>query len=301
MKFGITMPNSWGIEDPQQALALGPLAEDLGFDSVWVMEHVFNTGFIKDRLGDGNYYHPLATLTYMAATTKKVMLGTSVLVLPYHNAIQLAKFAATLDQMSAGRLVLGVGAGALQVEFEALGVPMKGRGAWTNDCIRMMKELWTNPVPSYQSRRWNFSGNYFSPKPVQKPHIPLWVGGSSPAALRRAASLGDGWHPSGISPEEFAIGRQELIRLAADAGRDANQMDLSARIELDVPGDDSVRRAGDRRAALPGGEPGRMAAIIKAYEDVGVEHVILSTNTGNVADLTRQLETVAKDVIPQFK
>ena len=130
MKFGITMPNSWGIEDPQQALAFGPLAEDLGFDSVWVMEHVFNTGFIKERLKDGHYYHPLATLTYMAATTKKVLLGTSVLVLPYHNAIQLAKFAATLDQMSAGRLVLGIGAGALQVEFEALGVPMKGRGAW---------------------------------------------------------------------------------------------------------------------------------------------------------------------------
>ena len=168
MKFGITMPHGFGIEDPQQALSFGPLAEDLGFDSVWVMEHVFNIDFIKERLQDKPYYHPLATLTYMAATTKKVLLGTSVLVLPYHNAIQLAKFAATLDQMSAGRLVLGVGAGGLQVEFEALGIPMKGRGAWTNDCMRMMKELWTTPLPSHQSRRWNFSNNYFSPKPVQK-------------------------------------------------------------------------------------------------------------------------------------
>ena len=155
--------------------SIGTSVEDLGFDSVWVMEHVFNTGYIKERLQDRHYYHPLATLTYMAATTKKLQLGTSVLVLPYHNAFQLAKFAATLDQMSNGRLVLGVGVGALQVEFEALGIPMRGRGAWTNDCIRMMKELWTNPMPSYHSRRWNFSGSYFSPKPVQKPHVPLWV------------------------------------------------------------------------------------------------------------------------------
>ena len=194
MKFGITIPNSWGIDDPQQMLAFGPLAEDLGFDSVWVMEHLFNTGFIKERLQNGPYYHPMATLTYLAATTKKVLLGTSVLVLPYHDAIQLAKHAATLDQMSGGRLILGVGAGALQVECEALGIPMRGRSSWTDDCIKMMKELWTNPVPSYQSRRWNFSDNYFSPKPVQKPHIPLWAGGSSPGALRRAAT----WEMVGI-------------------------------------------------------------------------------------------------------
>ena len=300
MKFGITMPNSWGIEDPQEALAFGPLAEDLGFDSVWVMEHVFNTGFIKERLQDRHYYHPMATLTFMAATTKKVQLGTSVLVLPYHNAIQLAKFAATLDQMSAGRLLLGVGAGALEVEFNALGIPMKGRGAWTNDCIRMMKELWTSHVPTYQSSRWNFSDNYFSPKPVQKPHIPLWVGGSSPAAFRRAATLGDGWHPSGISTEQFTMGRQEIGELAAAAGRDASQLDLSVRIEVDVPGDDSVRRADPQRTSLPGDDPGRIAAGIKAFEDVGAEHVILSTNTGNVANLTRQMEVIARDVFPQF-
>ena len=300
MKFGITMPNSWGIEDPQQALAFGPLAEDLGFDSVWVMEHVFNTGFIKERLQDRHYYHPLATLTYMAATTKKVQLGTSVLVLPYHNAIQLAKFAATLDQMSNGRLVLGVGAGALQVEFDALGIPIRGRGAWTNDCIRMMKELWTNPMPSYHSRRWKFSGNYFSPKPVQKPHVPLWVGGSSPAALRRAATLGDGWHPSGISPEEFTIGRQEIGELAAKAGRDANQMNMSIRLEVDVPGDDSVRPGNAHRTSFPGDDPQRIAAGIDAFQNVGAEHAVISLNTGNVANLKRQMEVIARDVIPQF-
>ena len=99
MKIGVTIPNNWGVEDPQQVLALGPVAEELGFDSLWVMDHLFNTGYIRERLEDKPYYHPLGTLTYLAATTKRVTLGTSVLVLPYHNPVELAKYAATLDQM----------------------------------------------------------------------------------------------------------------------------------------------------------------------------------------------------------
>ena len=180
MKFGVTIPNNWGVEDPQQVLAMGPAAEDLGYDSLWVMDHLFNTGYIRERLDDKPYYHPLATLSYLAATTKRVLLGTSVLVLPYHNPVELAKYTASLDQMSGGRLILGVGVGAMTEEFEALGISMRQRGSLTNECITIMKELWTNHDPSYHSRRWDFSGLRFSPKPLQKPHIPLLIGGSSP-------------------------------------------------------------------------------------------------------------------------
>ena len=193
MKFGVTIPNNWGIDDPQQVLAFGPLAEELGYDSVWVMDHLFNTGYIQERLQDKPYYHPLGTLFYLAATTKKVLLGTSVLVLPYHNPVELAKYTASLDQMSGGRVTLGVGVGAMTEEFQALGIPMRQRASLTNECINLMRELWSSPSPSYHSRRWDFSDLYFSPKPVQKPHIPIWVGGSSPGALQRAATLGDGW------------------------------------------------------------------------------------------------------------
>ena len=91
MKIGVTIPNNWGVEDPQQVLALGPLAEDLGFDSLWVMDHLFNTGYIRERLEDKPYYHPLGKLTFRSATTKSISLGTSVLVLPYHNPVELAK------------------------------------------------------------------------------------------------------------------------------------------------------------------------------------------------------------------
>src|SRR5690348_5091109 len=110
MKFGVTIPNSWGVADVQQVIALGRLAEELGYDSVWTMDHLLNIGFVRARLDDRPYYHPLATLTYLRAVTTRLSLGTSVLVLPYHNPIELANYPATLDHFSNGRLILGVGA-----------------------------------------------------------------------------------------------------------------------------------------------------------------------------------------------
>ena len=213
MKIGVTIPNNWGIEDPQQVLEFGPLAENLGYDSVWVMDHLFNTGYIRERLDGKPYYHPMSTLSYLAATTSKVTLGTSVLVLPYHNPVELAKYAATLDQIPRGRVTLGVGVGAMTEEFEALGISMRQRGFLTNECMDIMKELWSSQMPRYQSKRWNFSDLYFSPKPVQAT-IPLWVGGSSAGAIKRTALRGDGWHPTGLSPEGYALGKQEITNAA---------------------------------------------------------------------------------------
>lgn len=140
-QFGVTIPNNWGVENPHDVLALGPQAEQMGYDSLWVMDHLFNVGYIRERLDDRPYYHPMAMLSYMSSTTERVALGTSVLVLPYHNPVELAKYAATLDRISGGRVVLGVGAGAMTEEFEALGVPMRERGSLTNESIAIMREL----------------------------------------------------------------------------------------------------------------------------------------------------------------
>ncbi|HJN87492.1 MAG: LLM class F420-dependent oxidoreductase [Dehalococcoidia bacterium] len=300
MKFGVSVPNNWGVEDPHQVLALGPMVEGLGFDSLWVMDHLFNNGYIGRRLADKPYYHPLCTLSYLAATTKKVLLGTSVLVLPYHNPIELAKYAATLDQISGGRVTLGVGVGAMVEEFEALGIPLRQRGSLTDESIAIMKELWTSPRPSYHSRRWNFSDLYFSPKPVQKPHIPLWIGGSSPGALRRAASAGDGWHPSGITPEAFSLGRREVLDLAAAAGRDPGSITMSVRFEVEVHDGPSSERAVDR-ARVSGGDPGAIIGAIEAYQAAGVEHVILAHNSGDIPAITTLVERIARHVIPHFR
>ena len=300
MKFGVTIPNNWGIEDPQQVLAFGPLAEELGYDSVWVMDHLFNDGYIRERLDGKPYYNPLATLSYLAATTKNVLLGTSVLVLPYHNPIELAKYTATLDQMSGGRVTLGVGVGAMTEEFNALGISMKRRGSLTNECIAIMKELWTKEDPSYHSRRWNFSNLKFSPKPLQKPHIPIWVGGASPGALQRAATMGAGWHPSGVVAEDYSISRRNIQERAMAAGRDPESLTWSARVEVEAHGAPSSDRAASR-ARISGSNVDQMIAGIAAYQTAGVEHVVLALNTGEVARITDLMETISQRVIPEFR
>ena len=299
-QFGVTVPNNWGVPDPQDVLRMGPEAERMGYDSIWVMDHLFNTGYIRDRLEDRPYYHPMAMLSYMSATTSRVRLGTSVLVLPYHNPVELAKYAATLDQMSAGRLTLGIGVGAMAEEFDALGIRMRGRGAVTNESISLMRELWTKTLPEFHSRNWDFSDLYFSPKPVQQPYIPLWVGGSSARALRRVARLGDGWHPSGLSAEEFANGRREIEALARREGRSLADIIMSARIEVEVHGSPPGRRT-PVRARLPGDDMGAIRAGLEAYANAGVEHFVLALNSGDVAALSRLMGRISDEVIPDFK
>lgn len=299
MEFGVTIPNNWGVEDPKQVLALGPLAETMGYDSVWVMDHLFNTGYIRERLEDRPYYHPMATLSYLAATTQRVSLGTSVLVLPYHNPVELAKYTATLDQMSSGRVILGVGVGAMTEEFQALGIPMRQRGSLTNEAIAVMKELWTNHSPSYQSSRWDFSDLRFSPKPSQTPHIPLWIAGSSRGALRRTATMGDGWHPTGVSPEDFALGRKEIAEIAAAAGRDVSAITMSARIEVEVEGGPPSERTASR-ARIPGDDHGSMRASIEAYRVAGVDHIVLAPNSGDTVRLREIMANIAEHVLPHF-
>jgi len=300
MQIGVTVPNNWGIEDPKEVLAIGPLAEDLGFDSLWVMDHLFNTGYIRERLEDRPYYHPMSTLSYLAATTSRIMLGTSVLVLPYHNPVELAKYAATLDQISGGRVTLGVGVGAMTEEFQALGIPMRQRGSLTDECIAVMKELWTSANPSYHSDRWNFDNLLFSPKPLQKPHIPLWIGGSSPGALRRTATSGDGWHPTGLSPEDYSLGRLDISQQATAAGRDASALTMSMRIEVEVKGGPSSSRAASL-VRMPGDDPGQMIAALEAYQNSGVDHAVLAMNSSDIPSIKTLMERISRDVIPHIK
>jgi probable F420-dependent oxidoreductase len=283
MKIGVTIPNSWGVEDVSEVIRLGRLAEELGYASVWTMDHLFNIGFVRTRLDDKPYYHPLGILTFLAASTSRIALGTSVMVLPYHNPVELAKYAATLDQLSKGRLILGVGAGAMVEEFEALGVPLQQRGSLTNEAIRVMKELWTNHEPSYHSQRWSFGDLRFAPTPYQKPHMPLWVGGASPGAKRRAALLGTGWHPNGVPADEYRAGADEVRDMASAAGRDPNAIEMSLR--LNVTGEL---------------DPQRVVDTLRAYEDAGVSHVCLALESGDVAKLEDTMRRVAADVSPAF-
>jgi len=284
MRIGVSLLNNWGIEDAQAMVGLASRAEELGFDSVWVHDHVFNVGHVFDRIGGRPYYEPLTLLSFVAARTARVRLGTSVLVLPYHNPIRLAKAAATLDVLSGGRLILGVGVGAIENEMEAMGSPFKERGAFTDEAIAVMRTLWTEEDPRFVGTYSRFTGMKFSPKPRQTPSIPVVVGGVSRAAIRRAARLGDGWQPLGLSPEALGQGMAALREELRACGRDAASVPVS--ITASTP----------RRHAL-GTEPAEIARNAKAYAALGVETLVISATTSDPREARSVMDMVARTVL----
>ena len=285
MKIGFSLLNNWGIDDAQALVGLAVRAEELGLDSVWVHDHVFNVGHVSDRIGGRPYYEPMTLLSFVAARTTRVRLGTSVLVLPYHNPIRLAKAAATLDVLSGGRLILGVGVGAIEQEMLAMGNAFTERGAFSDEAIAVMRELWTQEDPRFDGKYSRFSGMKCSPKPVQKPSIPVVIGGLSPAAIRRAARLGDGWQPIGLSPEALGEAMAALREQAHGHGRDAAAIPVSITLGIGPPG--------ERRRHALGTEPAEIARNAQAYADLGVDTLVISANTSDPGQARRTLEMVA--------
>ena len=296
MKLGITLPNSWGVDTPDQAVDVGILAEDRGFDSVWVMDHLLNIGFVRERLEGRPYWHSLATLTALSVQTSKVLLGTSVLVLPYHDPVEIAKYVATLDHFSRGRVVLGVGAGGLESEFRALGIPTSQRGRLTDESIKVMRELWTSDEPSYEGARWDFTGALFSPKPYQGRRLPIWVGGSSPGAKRRAARLGDAWHPNAGSPSAFAEQAEGMRALAEQNGRDPGSLQMTFRLSVDAS-----RHSSGWRPSVGGSESAaEVTELLNHYREVGVEHLVLALDFGDLEAITDVVEFIASEIKPHL-
>ena len=292
MNIGFSLSNNQGLTDVQDVVRVAARAEQLGYDSVWASDHVFNVSYVYERIGRRPYYDPLTILAFAAAQTERVTLGTSVLVLPYHNPMRLAKQAATLDQLSGGRLALGVGVGVIDAELEAMGVPFGERGAYTDESIRIMKTLWSDDNPQHAGRFFRFSDMAFSPRPVRPEGIPLLIGGISRAAIRRAARHGDGWHPTAMPPEELAQGIRYLGEQAAQAGRDPASIPVS----VSVP--------------LQGGRPGRftlgteaaeMRANAQAYADIGVSRIVVSPYSGDPAEVFPAMELIAAEVMPALR
>ena len=294
MKFGYVTPQNWGIEDPQDVVDLAVKAEELGYNSVWVNHHILNVGYIHDRLEDRPYYDALTTLTWVAALTERVRLGTTVLVLPYLNPLVLAKAVATLDVMSGGRVTLGVGVGMLQEENEALGSDFSTRGAYADESIEIMRELWTSDDPQYSGRFFEFGGGFkFSPKPAQKP-LPILIGGMSRAAMRRSARLGDGWHPNSGSIHEMGARFETLKKMWREHGRDPDDMQLVVRCEMDV-----LDTASDNADTPMIGTPDQLAQAISEYERLGVSEIVLGISTNDLDRIRRIQESFAEKVMPR--
>jgi probable F420-dependent oxidoreductase len=190
MKAGFGIPNNQGVENPNDLVALAVKAERVGFSSIWVREHLFYATYVAERLGERPYHDALTILTAIACATQTVRLGTSVLVLPWHDPARLGKMNATLDQLSGGRVDLGVGVAVTRDEFENLGVDFATRGKRTDEILGALQALWTQDTTEFSGEFYHYSGLKFSPKPLQTPHPPLLIGGASAAAHRRPPPRG---------------------------------------------------------------------------------------------------------------
>ncbi len=296
MEYGFYLPNSGASVEPGALAGIAKLGDRLGFFCMVMPDHILQpnqvdstypyslTGDIlaAGQSGDGEWPEQITTLAYLAGITERIRLVTSVMIIPYRNPILTAKMLATLDMLSKGRLILGAGVGWMEEEFELLDTPpFAERGAVTDEYLRAFIELWTKDDPKFEGKYVNFSGITFLPKPVQKPYPPIWIGGQSKPAIRRAARIGNAWHPVGaipatpLEPEELAENLVTLREYAEKAGRDPSEIQVAVKAPLY----DSGNSGGPRRRFT--GSADEVRQDVQTYADVGVTHLIFDFRTAD--------------------
>jgi probable F420-dependent oxidoreductase len=298
MDFGVWIPNCRHLATPDVIRSTAIRAEQLGYDSVWVSDHVVVPHANVVNFGE-TIFDPLVTLGVVAGATSRVRLGTTVLIVPYRNAVVTAKMIASLDALSGGRFVFGVGAGWVAAESAALGVPFAERGAMTDEYLRAMQELWTSREPTFAGKYTQFSGLVFEPKPSQKPHPPIWVGGHSRAALRRTAQFGAAWHPINRPPAELRAGCAELARLCQARGRSTPPA-LTLRNDIRILRPGQTAPASTHAGRVLAGEPAALIDQLRELADCGVEHLVLEFLAADGRELDAQMTGFAERVRPRL-
>jgi probable F420-dependent oxidoreductase len=297
--------------DPERMRALALAADRLGLHSVWVPDHVVipvgaqspypyaepGTRFDVARLQVT--YDPLATLPYLAGLTERVRLGVSVLVVPYRNPLVVAKWLASLDQLSGGRLLIGIGVGWLAEEFEALGQPrFVDRGAITDEYLEIWKTLWSEPVAQFTGQHYRFGPVLAGPRPRQIPHPPIHVGGNSRAALRRVLRVGAGWHLTRLAPEAVASRVTALRSALVEARRPPDQILVSVRVGLDLRSD----AGSSGRAAWVAGDTDTVVRAFSRYEAAGVGLLIPSLPPDAPAEVHLEMvDRLGREIAPRFR
>lgn len=273
LHFGLYGLLRGGGTDPETLTRRALRAEQAGFESLWVGDHL---ALPTEEGGRQPRLEVVVAVSYLAAVTTRVRLGFGVLVLPQRQPVLLAKQLSSLDVLSHGRLSVGIGVGYVEPELHALGVPMAERGARTDEYLAAMKTLWTQPDPSFEGRFVSFSGIQQQPWPIQRPHPPITVGGSSDAALRRAATAANGWYGVYLSVEETATTLTRLGKIIAESDRPAELGDLE--ITITPPG--RIDRATARR-----------------YADLGVRRLVLQPGSDDGDDLDELIDTTGATMI----
>jgi probable F420-dependent oxidoreductase len=287
MRLGVFLPFATPIADGPFLRTVGETAEAAGFDSLWVAEHVvlFDEYASKYPYADNGkipanptagFLEPFTALTYLAACTQRIRLGTGICLVPQRNPVYTAKEATTVDWLSKGRLDLGVGVGWLAEEFRAVQVPFARRGERTRSYLEVMKRLWCDEISEYKDEFYELPACRQFPKPVQSPHPPIHFGGESDAALQRVADVGQGWYGFNLEPDQLAERLQTLDRLLAKRGRRRSDVSISVSPYL--------------RAMEP--------KKLEAYRRAGADQVILFAFARDAAGARETLERLAGEYLP---
>lgn len=310
MKFGWGLYGTGGPKfvNIDLLVAVAQRADALGFDSLWTGDRVvmpihftsLHPLIAGGRIPIGgepedNAMEPLCFLAYLGAMTNHIRLGTSVLVLPYRHPVLMSKMVATLDYLIGGRVLLGVSVGWMEEEFNLLGSPLfSARGAVTDEVIQVFKAMCTQDEPVFNGKFFSVSGITAYPKPAQRPHPPIWIGGHSKAALRRTARLGDAWHPIGLGAEEVARGKATLETLCQEVGRDPASVEIGVKCNLDLH--DKPSTVNNRPPFS--GNVDQIKEDVNRFKDIGVHSLSFRPAVGtraveDLSEILRWLETMA--------
>jgi probable F420-dependent oxidoreductase len=314
MKFGFNAPTAGPMSAVEPLTKLAAEGEAMGFDYATFSDHVVIPTDIAAKYPYSNTgefpagaraerHEQLIEMAFVAAKTSKLRLVSSVMVVPHRPAVLTAKMLSTIDVLSGGRLVLGIGAGWMKEEFAAIQAPdFAERGKVTDEYIKAFIELWSNPKPKFAGKHVRFDNILLEPKPVQKPHPPIWVGGESGPALRRTAQLGDAWYPIGTNPANpldslarFKAQVARLRKMTQEAGRKPDAVGLALRCT--AYGESVPAKAGDGERRLFAGKPADIATDIKALRDMGVGYLDIGFGGTTVEAMLGEMQKFRKDVL----
>jgi probable F420-dependent oxidoreductase len=308
-QFGVFLPVSGRAASRKTLMQAAQQAEALGYDSVWaadrlVMPWKINTSYPYSKEStfivppDRPFFDTLTCLAFLAGCTENIKLGMSVMVLPYRHPLHWAKIATTIDQLSTGRLILGVGVGWMEEEFAAMNAPFAERGKVSDEQLTLLRQLWTEEHITFRGKYYNADDIAFNPKPYQRPRLPIWVGGEGKAAQRRAGRFGDAWFPYfvRITPEELAARYENARAETKKAGRDADEVELACCLPVEL-----TPTAGPQITDYLKGSIEQVTERLKQFINIGVIHIGLQFMIPHYPERQEQIERFAREALPDLK
>ena len=309
MKYGVFLPVSGRAASRKTLMQAAQQAESLGYDSVWaadrlVMPWKIDTAYPYSKEStfivppDRPFFDTLTCLAFLAGCTETIQLGMSVMVLPYRHPLHWAKIATTIDQLSTGRLIMGVGVGWMEEEFAAMNAPFKERGAVSDEQLTLLKQLWTEEHITFRGKYYNVNDIAFNPKPYRKPRVPIWVGGEGKYAQRRAGRYGDAWFPYfvRITPAELAARFEYVRKIARESGRSPDELTLTCCLPIELTPDDAQQEENYLKGSVE-----QVTDRLQMFQKVGVTHIGLQFMVPHYPERQEQIERFAKEALPALK